>query len=437
MIAGGIEAFRGKRVLLLQGPLGPFFSRLARDLTSAGASVVKVNFNGGDWAFSRRNVVNFRGGESEWPAFFDNLLTKYEIDVVMLFGDCRPIHRVAHEIAHRRAIEIGVFEEGYIRPDYITLERFGVNGHSLIPRDPAFYFSTPLIPAEPTRALGKTYWFAVLWAILYYAASVLLWPSFRHYRHHRPLNAWEGLPWLRGVWRKWHAAYRERGWQARLSGELSKRYFLVALQVHTDAQVHVHSAFESVEQFLRLVMSSFAANAPADAYLSIKHHPLDRAYHDYARLIVAYAKALGVDERVVYIHDQHLPTLLDHARGVVVINSTVGLSAIHHGTPTKVCGDAIYDLPGLSYQGGLDDFWRDSAQFEVSQELYQRFRSYVIHGTQLNGSFYRRLDVPSSAAGLIWTERSSPVPMRAVPMPKERPLPSEKAESSLACHQAR
>jgi len=48
MIHGGLPASRGKRVLLLQGPQGPFFRRLAADLTEAGAVVHKVNFNGGD-----------------------------------------------------------------------------------------------------------------------------------------------------------------------------------------------------------------------------------------------------------------------------------------------------------------------------------------------------------------------------------------------------
>ena len=40
--------FCGKRVLLLQGPVGPFFSNLAHDLRHAGAEVLKVNFNAGD-----------------------------------------------------------------------------------------------------------------------------------------------------------------------------------------------------------------------------------------------------------------------------------------------------------------------------------------------------------------------------------------------------
>ena len=58
------------------------------------------------------------------------------IDLVFLFGDCRPIHRAAHDVATAMGIDVGVFEEGYLRPDFITLERHGVNGNSLRRYDP-------------------------------------------------------------------------------------------------------------------------------------------------------------------------------------------------------------------------------------------------------------------------------------------------------------
>ena len=51
LISNGLIEFRNKRVLMLQGPVGPFFARLGVDLTHAGAVVFKVNFNGGDWLF--------------------------------------------------------------------------------------------------------------------------------------------------------------------------------------------------------------------------------------------------------------------------------------------------------------------------------------------------------------------------------------------------
>lgn len=403
MIKGGLSAFKGKRVLLLQGPLGPFFRRLARDLTRAGALVSKIDFNGGDWLFSPSGSIAFRGRRDEWPVFFEQVLSERKIDMVLLFGDCRPMHRVAHEIADRCGIEIGVFEEGYVRPDYITLERFGVNGHSRISRNPLHYLNTPKIDVPPTIDVGNTFWHAAWWAVLYYQASALLWPIFRHYEHHRPLTIWEGLPWLRSIWRKHYFARKEKGIQTELASTLAEQYFLVALQVHNDAQLHVHSDFDSIEAFIDAVVSSFARSAPLDTHLIIKHHPMDRGYHNHSRLIGELVRMHGVQDRVRYIHDQHLPTLLEHARGVVLVNSTVGLSALYHSTPLMACGTAIYDMQGLTYQGSLDDFWKQVETNPVDRELYLRFRNYLIEHTQLNGNFYRRLDIPESCAGLVWS----------------------------------
>lgn len=409
MIERGISEFRGERVLLLQGPVGPFFRRLADDLTLAGAQVFKVNFNGGDWLFYSDGAFNYRGRMEDWPAYFEALLDQLNVDVVMLFGDCRPIHKPAHRIAHRRGLEIGVFEEGYLRPDYVTLEQFGVNYHSLIPRQPGFYLNMPVPAIDRPIPLGNTYWYAVLWAVLYYFAAGLLKPLFSHYVHHRPLTWMEFFPWARSVWRKGYYSFKERNTLPRLTGKWKGRYFLAPLQVYNDAQIHTHSGFKSIGNFIDEVMASFAKHAPQDTVLVIKHHPMDRGYHDYTAFIGKRVDEFGLHGRCFYIHDQHLPTLMTNSRGVVVINSTVGLSALHHGTPLKVCGNAIYDMPGLTFQGSLDDFWQNSQLSKPDSALLQRFNGYLVQRTQLNGSFYKRLPIIASVAGLRWTLKTDNV----------------------------
>jgi capsule polysaccharide modification protein KpsS len=78
----------------------------------------------------------------------------------------------------------------------------------------------------------------------------------------------------------------------------------------------------------------------------------------------------------------------------------VGLSSIHHGTPVKVLGDAIYDLPGLTHQGELGDFLRSPGV--VDDELYRAFRAYLEHNNQANGSFYVRLPNRRTPTGVRW-----------------------------------
>jgi capsular polysaccharide export protein len=408
MIELGTRSFAGKRVLLLQGPVGPFFSRLGKDLRNAGAKVFKVNFNAGDWFYYPSNALSFRGTPEEWPAWFEDLIRQLRIDVVLLFGDCRPIHAAAHTIASRHGVEIGVFEEGYLRPDYITFERFGVNGYSQMPRNPA-HFSQEYSPPPKTVPMGNTYWALVACTMWYYIMATLGKAWFPHYRHHRPLTLHETFPWVLSALRKLWYGWAEKGLQEKLTTQWKNRYFLVPLQVFNDSQISDHARFDSVEEFIETTLRSFAEHAANDSttVLVYKHHPMDRGYKDYSALIKKVAFQADIESRVLYIHDQHLPSLLDHARGVVVINSTVGISALHHGTPTKVCGHALYDIEGLTYQGPLDSFWDEALDAKPQANLYRNFRAHVINLTQLNGSFYKALNVPGAFAGLIWNHRTA------------------------------
>ena len=122
--------------LLLQGPPGPFFALLGDGLVRRGHNVLRINFNGGDRASWPGPSTDFRGGIEDWPAYFDMFVQREGVTDLVLFGDCRPMHSAAHGMAKLLGVRTHVFEEGYIRPDWVTLERDGVNGHSSLPRDP-------------------------------------------------------------------------------------------------------------------------------------------------------------------------------------------------------------------------------------------------------------------------------------------------------------
>lgn len=89
----------------------------------------------------------------------------------------------------------------------------------------------------------------------------------------------------------------------------------------------------------------------------------------------------------------------------MLVNSTTGLSALGHGAPVKVCGNALYDLEGLTYQGKMRDFWFRAHQAIPDQEMLSRFRRALIECTQINGSFYRRLSAVSWRCGPRWMVR--------------------------------
>jgi capsular polysaccharide export protein len=380
-----------RRTLLLQGPMGPFFAHLAKTLRAHGQEVWKVNFNAGDDHYYRgSDVLPFSGTAAEWSAWLQRLIAARRIDAIVVFGQTRELHEQALRVARSLGVTAYVFEEGYFRPDYVTLELGGVNAESSIPRDAAFYRALN-IEAQPTPQPTHQNFSEVADMAMIYATE--LWKGrdrYPHYVHHRCLHPIrEGLRWVRGGWRKWVNRWLERAMQARLSApEMHDRFFLVPLQVHNDSQVLRHSRFASVPAFIEEVLQSFAEDAPLEAHLVFKHHPLDRPYNDYRKQIRRQATQLGLETRVHYIHDQHLPTLLQHARGVVTINSTTGLQALYHDTPVIALGECLYGVPGLVHAGPLADFWHEPGK--VDQGLFQRFRSYLIRETQLNASFYGR-----------------------------------------------
>lgn len=377
------------RTMLLQGPMGPFFRRLAEMLRQQGQEVWKVNFNGGDaFFYPGPQALRFCERGERWPVWLEHKLRELRIDAIVLFGQSRNIHRQAIAVARSLRVAVYVFEEGYLRPDYVTLEPGGVNAASALPRQAEFYLALPPSqPARPTPTRPRFHLMA-LYATLYSWAMLLQRARFPHHEYHRPLHpVTQALSWIRGGVRKLWYGWTERHEVERLSApELDRQWFLVPLQVHNDSQIHYHSPYRSIPAVIEDVLYSFAQHAPSHQHLVFKHHPMDRAYCDFGRFIADKARELGVEGRVHYVHDVHLPSLLKHTRGMVTVNSTSGLQALYHGKPVHTLGDCLYDIPGLVHQGTLADFWHQPGT--VDHELYLRFRAHLVRQTQLNASFY-------------------------------------------------
>ncbi len=120
--------------LFLQGPHGPFFGQLGRMLGAAGARVWRVGFNSGDAAFwpDPASYIAFAAAPDTWPGRIAAILDQKGITDLVLYGDTRPIHATAIAAARARGLTVHVFEEGYLRPYWVTYERGGANGHSRI-----------------------------------------------------------------------------------------------------------------------------------------------------------------------------------------------------------------------------------------------------------------------------------------------------------------
>lgn len=386
----GLSQFSGKRILLLQGPVGPFFHRLSRKLASVGASVHKVNFNSGDWIFFPNADLNYRGTLEDWPKVFERIINDLKIDFVLLFGDCRPIHRTVIPLAIQSGRRVGVFEEGYVRPLYVTFEEFGVNANSRMNLMQSIDSGNDLYNPRPVH-FNSTFYVMAAQAFIYFSALSIGQKIFPNYKHHRNSGIFEAFCWIRSFYRKIYYRIKERNIESKYVFGNSGNYFLVPLQNHIDSQIFCHSDWKNIEAFIKTVIKSFAKHAPSETSLIFKHHPMDRGHRDYSSLISEIGSREGVKQRVIYVHDLSLPNLLNNARGVVLVNSSIGISSLMRNLPVKVMGRAFFDLGKLTYQHSLDSFWEDALKFSLDERLVRSYINKLIYETQVNGSFYKNI----------------------------------------------
>ncbi|MFK0397191.1 capsule biosynthesis protein [Campylobacter coli] len=380
------KEFSGKTVLLLQGPVGTFFHRLAIKMKKNKTKVFKLNFNGGDFLFYPSGK-RCKCDEKDLENFYESFFKEKKIDAIVMYNDCRLIHAKAIKVAKGLGIGIWIFEEGYLRPYCITFEKDGVNANSSLPRDKNFYLSCNILTKESIKEIPGGFKFMAFSAFLYWLFSFLLAPFFNNKLHHRTLFPFEFLFWFRSLYRKYLYKFTEKKLNQKIYS-LEKKYFLAILQVYNDTQIKHHYK-KSIEEFIEELILSFANHARAKSYLIFKHHPMDRGYRNYSKLINGLSQKYHVEGRIFYVHDTYLPTLLKNALGCITINSTVGLSAILEGCPTKVCGNAFYNFEGLAYPKKLQFFWREAHAYTPNPNLVLNFKNYLLNTNQFNGNFYK------------------------------------------------
>ncbi len=381
-----------RRFLFLQGPIGPFFGMLADNLRRVGHQVNRINFNGGDRLFWRgAGAVDYRGGARDWPQFLARHLSQWGITDIVLFGDCRPLHRAASQLALLRGVPVHVFEEGYLRPNWVTLETGGVNKHSSMPRSAEWFTAAAasLKPWNPGQPVLNNFKRRAAEDVLYNLVTLLTAWAYPSYRSHKP---WHPLAEYAAGAKRFPLKPLARRRKAALLGEIAARkqaYYLFPLQLDADSQIRFHSPFGRMAPAIERVIGSFARHAPRDALLIVTEHPLDTGLVKLQHMTREYALAAGVAERIVYLEGGSPDELVRNSQGVATVNSTMGILALTFGVPVVAMGHAIYDMPQLTFQGGLDRFWNEAQAPDAA--AFDAFRRVVAVRTQVNGGFYSRV----------------------------------------------
>ena len=310
----------------------------------------------------------------------------------VLFGDRRPVHRVAVQQAREQGIRNHVFEEGYFRPYWVTLEREGVNSRSKLPRDVAWLRAA----GNKLQALGQSqatintfqspFWRRAAHDVAYHSAAALNPVVFPHYRTHASVLA--PVEYAGFVARQFKNKFRSAQEHSRLHDLLqsAEPFYFLPLQLDSDFQVRDQLVLNSMRAVLEHVIRSFAQHAPVGTRLVIKNHPLDYDQVNYQALSTQLAGQYEVLGRVEYFETGDPEVLLQNALGTITLNSTVGSVALERGCPTLCLAPALYDVEGLTAQCGLDAFWAGAPK--PDPELFALFKTVVMQTTQVNGGFY-------------------------------------------------
>jgi len=398
------------RLLVLQGPVGGFFRHLVSAAVSYGCEVVKVHFNLADRVFQGGGVnILCREKPAALTEWLERLCRSKRFDAIIVFGDRRPVHIAAGVVAKRLGIPFYCFEEGYLRPDFVTFEAGGNNARSLLPRErSAFDAKRPTVavaePVTPVVRVPPSFTRMSIAAIGYFVVLAVGRPWFPHYRHHRDRSLpGEIIFWLRNGLRKVASRRRDRTIEQALIRDPHRKFFIVALQVHDDLQLVHHAAGWSQERLIEASIRVFALFASKHATLLIRCHPYDRGHRSYRKLVRSLACRFGVDGRTHYIQTGHGPTLLPLAAGLITVNSTMALSALYHNCPVYAVGDSFYHVDGLVGgrlgEDGLADFFTNPPA--VDKDLYARFVAALRERTLIIGSFYDKRFWPIVVRGVL------------------------------------
>lgn len=378
------------RILLLQGPVGPFFESLHKTFIASGFEVKRVLYNSADKLFAfKQGIVRFSGDEQDWESWLRTEFKCNKPDIVVFFGSSRPAHKIARKLAPEFGIETVSLEEGYLRSGYITCEIGGNNQHSPLCdwnlSDQSH--GKPLPPLD----IRSSFLMMCLWAAIYYLWRGIFKLPNDTCLYHRQTNSLlkEAFAWTTNTVRRFFAKQSEASTINQLCTRLSGKYLLIPLQTPSDSQLKMAARGWNNKKLVEQSLLALKKNK-SNQLLVFKTHPLDTQVPVIERFINRLAQQHHCARQVIILHSGSISELTKHSSGMVVINSTSGFSALHHNVPLLVLGEAVYRHASIATIGdsahAISEFFK--LRSAKDQKTVKKFIETVKACALLPGDFY-------------------------------------------------
>ena len=396
-----------KSFLFLQGPPGPFFARLGRELVGRGHKVLRVNLTGGDSHDWQGPSLDYSGWPEGFGEYIAAIAAEAEITDLVLWRPASSMHAIAlHLLADR--VRCHVFDEPLYGTDCVALYQVDTSGRPLLKRTKdAITLASAANEGIPTIVTPKK------------AAPVdrgsarfdrFVWGCATHLSR-KAYPGWvpdDGLeePTRLGLAldRMLNESNIER--ESRLAVQTVVTcgwpFYTLFLPASDDLAAWRTSPFSSYEALANYVCASFAKHAPdTTLLLVIDGGGLD--WREKKQAVAHVAGRNGVGWRVVWGGSIEAERLVSKTAGTIVVRGRPGAAAINALRPTIVLGDAPYDMDGLTYANTLHMFWKDRTLPE--EVLAGAFRNAYENGVQISGSFHGALGlsklVPRALSALL------------------------------------
>ncbi len=200
----------------------------------------------------------------------------------------------------------------------------------------------------------------------------------------------------RKAWRKAQSDIRQRTVsRLRVSDDglppLDEPFLFVPLQVPNDAQLRLFGGeFKSVDDFVSSLASA-ASSLPEGWHLRLKEHPS-------TQVSVVEAIRAASTSRIWLDNDTDTFAQVAASRGVVTVNSSVGIQALYFDKPVVVCGQTYWAIPGITTSApdldNLKDVLAEAEVLSFDEDARDAFMSY------LSLVYFPAIDGDESAASI-------------------------------------
>ena len=279
------------RVFLFLQSHPSFIGRsLINQMRSQGVECHIVNLSLSDW-LSRLGLgaKNYMGKLENWRDYLRNFIECNAITDIVYYQDQRPYHRIARSLAHEMKLNTYVYEFGYFRPDWVTLEKGGMGPFSHFPNNPEQIMR---LASKLDERVYSTHYPYPFFAEAFFEVVYHMMPRgfpfvFRHYKNDRYYHPWFDFPSY--IPRLLRSKSLEISAQQTIDSLVADEteFFVIPMQLQSDYQIRRASHYGHMSEMVEEVISSFKKNANKDAALVFKVHPLDNNIERWPRARIA------------------------------------------------------------------------------------------------------------------------------------------------------